>query len=117
MLLKKKQARCQGVVCAMKVSDFKFHLKMKCYFEECCSKSYLSYLELLTAWAAGVNCVKWFKQLIFDTDTLFNKESSIYSCSYISCGSELRTHVSAVLGFRDYFVFNRTCEMIYWYVQ
>lgn len=38
MLLKKKQARCQGVVCAMKVSDFKFHLKMKCYSEECCSK-------------------------------------------------------------------------------
>lgn len=32
MLLKKKQARCQGVVCAMKVSDFKFHLKMKCSF-------------------------------------------------------------------------------------
>lgn len=42
MLLKKKQARCQGVVCAMKVSDalaFKFHLKMKCCSEKWCCKS------------------------------------------------------------------------------
>lgn len=41
MLLKKKQARCQGVVCAMKVSDalaFKFHLKIKCCSEKWCYK-------------------------------------------------------------------------------
>lgn len=41
MLLKKKQARCQGVVCAMKVSDalaLKFHLKKKCCSEKWCYK-------------------------------------------------------------------------------
>lgn len=113
MLLKKKQARCQGVVCAMKVSDFKFHLKMKCSFWRVLFKVIF---KLLTAWAVGVNCVNWFKQLIFDAVALLNKESSIYFYFYISCGSQLCTPVNAVLGFRVCFVFNRTHQMIYWCV-
>lgn len=47
----------------------------------------------------GVNWVKWFKQLIFDSNTVLNKGSPIYFCLYISCGSLLAvcTHKSAIL--------------------